>query len=87
MMSALGFEKILSCQARSASIKWWWRLERPWKWRDWSSPKGRVEIDLKGMGKSEPGFLGVAFSVVDGKTLAAVYFRRFNFSCRSPDQP
>jgi hypothetical protein len=31
--------------------------------------EGSVEIDLKGMGKSEPSFLGVALSVVDGKRL------------------
>ena len=41
--------------------------------------EGTLEIDLKGKGKSETSFLGVAFSVVDGKTFEAVYFRPFNF--------
>jgi hypothetical protein len=41
--------------------------------------EGTLEIDLKGKGKSEASFLGVAFSVVDGKTFEAVYFRPFNF--------
>jgi len=41
--------------------------------------EGTLEIDLKGKGKVERCFLGVAFSVVDGKTFEAVYFRPFNF--------
>jgi hypothetical protein len=40
---------------------------------------GTLEIDLKGKGKLERSFLGVAFSVVDEKTFEAVYFRPFNF--------
>ncbi len=41
--------------------------------------EGTLEIDLKGKGKVERSFLGVAFNVVDGKTFEAVYFRPFNF--------
>ena len=41
--------------------------------------EGTLEVDLKGKGMSETSFLGLAFSVVDGKTFEAVYFRPFNF--------
>ena len=41
--------------------------------------EGTLEVDLKGKGKFETSFLGVAFSAVDGKTFEAVYFRPFNF--------
>ncbi len=41
--------------------------------------EGTLEVNLKGKGKSEASFLGVAFSAVDGKTFEAVYFRPFNF--------
>lgn len=41
--------------------------------------EGTLEIDLKGKGKDERMFPGVAFGVVDGKTFEAVYFRPFNF--------
>jgi Domain of Unknown Function (DUF1080) len=41
--------------------------------------EGTLEIDLKGKGKSERTFLGVAFGVADGKTFEAIYFRPFNF--------
>lgn len=41
--------------------------------------EGTLEIDLKGKGKQERSFLGLAFSVVDDKTYEAVYFRPFNF--------
>lgn len=41
--------------------------------------EGTLEIDLKCKGKLQRTFLGVAFSVVDGKTFEAVYFRPFNF--------
>ena len=44
--------------------------------------EGTLEIDLKGKGKDERSFLGVAFSAVDGKTFEAVYFRPFNFHAR-----
>jgi hypothetical protein len=41
--------------------------------------EGTLEIDLKGKGKAQASFLGVAFGVVDGNTFEAVYFRPFNF--------
>jgi hypothetical protein len=41
--------------------------------------EGTLEIDLKGKGKHERSFLGVAFGALDGKTFEAVYFRPFNF--------
>jgi Domain of Unknown Function (DUF1080) len=41
--------------------------------------EGTLEVDLKGQGKIERSFVGLAFSVVDGKTFEAVYFRPFNF--------
>jgi hypothetical protein len=41
--------------------------------------EGIIDIDLKGQGKMHASFLGVAFSVADGKTFEAVYFRPFNF--------
>jgi hypothetical protein len=46
--------------------------------------EGTLEVDLKGKGKRERCFLGLAFSVVDGKTFEAVYFRPFNF-LRDPE--
>jgi hypothetical protein len=42
--------------------------------------EGTLEIDLKGRGKAETSFLGLAFNVADGKTFEAVYFRPFNFT-------
>jgi len=42
--------------------------------------EGIVELDLRGKGKSEASFLGVAFHVGDGNTFEAVYFRPFNFT-------
>jgi hypothetical protein len=47
--------------------------------------EGTLEVDLKGKGKSERCFLGVAFNVADGKNFEAVYFRPFNF-LREPEQ-
>jgi hypothetical protein len=47
--------------------------------------EGTIEIDLKGKGKSEASFLGLAFHVVDRNTFEAVYFRPFNFM--SDDTP
>jgi hypothetical protein len=41
--------------------------------------EGTLEIDLKGKGKAEASFLGLAFAAVDGGTFEAVYFRPFNF--------
>jgi hypothetical protein len=41
--------------------------------------EGTLELDLKGRGKVERCFLGIAFNVADAKTFEAVYFRPFNF--------
>jgi hypothetical protein len=42
--------------------------------------EGTMDVDLKGKGPRQASFLGVAFSVADGKTFEAVYFRPFNFT-------
>lgn len=41
--------------------------------------EGTIEVDLKGKGKTQASFLGLALGAVDGKTFEAVYFRPFNF--------
>jgi hypothetical protein len=41
--------------------------------------EGTIDVDLKGKGKFQTSFVGVAFGVADGKTFEAVYFRPFNF--------
>jgi hypothetical protein len=41
--------------------------------------EGTLDVDLKGKGRFVTSFLGVAFSLVDGKNFEAVYFRPFNF--------
>ena len=41
--------------------------------------EGTVDVDLKGKGRDEASFLGVAFNVSDAKRFEAVYFRPFNF--------
>jgi Domain of Unknown Function (DUF1080) len=41
--------------------------------------EGEIEVDLKGKGKLEASFVGVAFNVADGKNFETVYFRPFNF--------
>jgi 3-keto-disaccharide hydrolase len=41
--------------------------------------EGTLEVDLKGKGKRETSFVGVAFSAADGKTFESIYFRPFNF--------
>jgi hypothetical protein len=46
--------------------------------------EGTLEIDLKGRGKQQRCFLGVAFHVVDGNTFEAVYFRPFQFMADVP---
>jgi hypothetical protein len=46
--------------------------------------EGTLEVDLKGRGKVERCFLGVAFNVADAKNFEAVYFRPFNF-LRDPE--
>jgi hypothetical protein len=47
--------------------------------------EGTLEIDLRGAGKQEPSFLGMAFGVADAKTFEAVYFRPFRFADDDPD--
>jgi hypothetical protein len=42
--------------------------------------EGTLEIDLRGAGKQEPSFLGLAFGVADATTFEAVYFRPFRFA-------
>jgi 3-keto-disaccharide hydrolase len=42
--------------------------------------EGTIEIDLKGKGKVDRTFVGVAFNAVDGDKFEAVYFRPFNFT-------
>jgi hypothetical protein len=42
--------------------------------------EGTLEIDLRGGGKQEASFLGLAFGVADEKTFEAVYFRPFRFA-------
>jgi len=41
--------------------------------------EGAIDIDLKGKGKIQRSFVGVAFNVADEKNFEAVYFRPFNF--------
>jgi len=40
---------------------------------------GTLEIELRGGGRLEPSFLGLAFGVADANTFEAVYFRPFRF--------
>ena len=47
--------------------------------------EGTLEIDLRGAGKREASFLGLAFGVADAKTFEAVYFRPFRFADDSPE--
>jgi hypothetical protein len=41
---------------------------------------GTIEIDLKGNGREQASFLGVAFAVAGADAYEAVYFRPFNFA-------
>src|SRR5262252_6914229 len=47
--------------------------------------EGTLEIDLRGGGKQEASFLGLAFGVANAKTFEAVYFRPFRFVDDDPD--
>src|SRR6476620_11822482 len=47
--------------------------------------EGTLEIDLRGAGKQEASFVGLAFGVADAKTFEAVYFRPFRFADNDPD--
>src|SRR3954469_20615940 len=42
--------------------------------------EGTLEIDLRGAGKQEASFVGLAFGVADARTFEAVYFRPFRFA-------
>jgi hypothetical protein len=46
--------------------------------------EGTLEIDLRGGGKLDASFLGLAFGVADPKTFEAVYFRPFRFADDDP---
>jgi len=46
--------------------------------------EGTLEVDLRGAGKQEASFLGLAFGVADAKTFEAVYFRPFRFADDDP---
>jgi hypothetical protein len=46
--------------------------------------EGTLEIDLRGGGKREASFLGLAFGIADAKTFEAVYFRPFRFADDDP---
>jgi len=46
--------------------------------------EGTIDVDLKGKGRVDRSFLGVAFNVVDAKMFEAVYFRPFNFQPEDP---
>jgi len=47
--------------------------------------EGTLAIDLRGGGKQEASFLGLAFGVADAKTFEAVYFRPFRFTDDDPE--
>jgi hypothetical protein len=47
--------------------------------------EGTLEIDLRGGGKQQASFLGLAFGVADAQTFEAVYFRPFRFADDDPD--
>jgi hypothetical protein len=44
-----------------------------------------LEVDLRGGGKQQASFLGLAFGAADAKTFEAVYFRPFRFADDNPD--
>ena len=47
--------------------------------------EGTLEIDLRGGGKQQASFLGLAFGFADAKTFEAVYFRPFRFADDDPE--
>ena len=47
--------------------------------------EGTLEIDLRGAGKQQASFLGLAFGVTDATTFEAVYFRPFRFADDDPE--
>lgn len=48
--------------------------------------EGAIEVDLKGKGKEQRSFLGVAFGAAGGAAFEAVYFRPFNFETDDPER-
>ncbi|HZR22082.1 MAG TPA: hypothetical protein VFA59_00750 [Vicinamibacterales bacterium] len=42
--------------------------------------EGTLDVDLRGGGKTQASFVGLAFGLVDEKTFEAVYFRPFRFA-------
>jgi len=46
--------------------------------------EGTLDIDLRGAGKQEASFLGLAFGVANARTFEAVYFRPFRFADDDP---
>jgi hypothetical protein len=53
--------------------------------RNMKFSEGTLEIDLRGAGRQEASFIGLAFGVADAKTFEAVYFRPFRFADGDPD--
>jgi hypothetical protein len=47
--------------------------------------EGTLDIELRGAGKQEASFLGLAFGVADATTFEAVYFRPFRFADDDPE--
>jgi hypothetical protein len=47
--------------------------------------EGTLEIDLRGGGKQQASFVGLAFGALDARTFEAVYFRPFRFADEDPD--
>ncbi len=47
--------------------------------------EGTLDVDLRGGGREQASFLGVAFGVADAKTFEAVYFRPFRFADDDPE--
>ncbi len=45
---------------------------------------GTIEVDIKGKGKLQASFVGIAFHGVNDSTFEAVYFRPFNFRSTDP---
>jgi hypothetical protein len=46
--------------------------------------EGTLEFEIKGKGRVERSFPGIAFDVTDGNKFEAVYFRPFNFMATGP---
>jgi hypothetical protein len=46
--------------------------------------QGTLEVDMRGGGRQQPSFVGLAFGVADARTFEAVYFRPFRFADDDP---